>query len=119
MAVVVVTDRSFHGDRLFGNLHDLANLVFRNFHLLGQDAGVGLKAKLLQVLTRNAVHLVDRLDHVNWNSDGASLIGNRARNGLANPPCGISGELITTAVFKLVHSLHQTDVAFLNQIKEL
>ena len=50
MAVVVVTDRRFHGDRLFGNLHDLANLVFRNFHLLGQDAGIGLKAKLLQVL---------------------------------------------------------------------
>ena len=119
VAVVVVTDRRFHGDRLFGDLHDLADLVFRNLHLLGQDGGIGLKAKFLQVLTRDAVHLVDGFDHVHRDADRAGLVRNRAGDGLANPPSGIGRELVATAVFELVHRLHQADVAFLDQVEEL
>src|SRR5690606_39626475 len=40
-------------------------------------------------------------------------------NGLANPPGGIGGELVTATVFELVHGLHQADVAFLDQVEEL
>ena len=52
-------------------------------------------------------------------SDGACLIGNRARDALPNPPGGIGGELEPPAVFELVHRLHQANIAFLNHIKEL
>ncbi len=119
VAVVVVANRRFHGDRLLGDLHDLADLVLGNLHLLGQDAGVGLETELLQVLARDAVHLVDGLDHVHRDADGARLVGNRARDRLANPPRGVGRELVAAAVFELVHRLHQADVALLNQIEEL
>ncbi len=53
------------------------------------------------------------------NTDCTGLIRNGARNRLPDPPRCIGGELVATAVFKLIHRLHQADIAFLNQIKEL
>ena len=53
------------------------------------------------------------------NTNCSGLVSNRSRNSLTNPPCGISRELISAAVFELINSLHQADVAFLNQIQEL
>ena len=55
--------------------------------------------------------------HRNTNRTG--LVGNRARNRLANPPRGVGRKLVTAAIFELIHGLHQADVAFLNQIQEL
>jgi hypothetical protein len=52
-------------------------------------------------------------------ADGARLVGDRASDGLANPPGGIGRELVAAAVFELVHRLHQADVAFLDQVEEL
>src|SRR5690606_3760186 len=37
----------------------------------------------------------------------------------ANPPGGVRGELVATAVFEFVNGLHQADVAFLDEIQEL
>ena len=90
VAVIIVTNGGFHGNRLFGDFHDLADFVLRNFHFLGQDARIRLKAELLQVLPADAVHLVDGFDHMHRNANGAGLVGNRAGDGLANPPCGVS-----------------------------
>ena len=59
------------------------------------------------------------LDHVDRDANGARLVGNGARDGLAHPPRSVSGELIASPVLELVHRLHQTDVAFLDQIQEL
>ncbi|KAF5056143.1 hypothetical protein DSECCO2_370300 [anaerobic digester metagenome] len=53
------------------------------------------------------------------NTDGAGLVGNRPGDSLPNPPRCISGELESLAVLKLLDSLDQADVAFLNQIKEV
>src|SRR6266568_222859 len=50
---------------------------------------------------------------------GARLIGNGSRDCLANPPRSIGGKLVTSAIVELVHRLHQTDVALLDQIEEL
>src|SRR5258708_35751103 len=49
----------------------------------------------------------------------ACLIGNGTSNRLPDPPRGIRRKLISTAVFEFVDGLHQADVAFLDQIKEL
>ena len=101
VAVVIVTNGRFHRDRLFGDLHDLADLVLRNLHALSQYAGVGLKAKLLQVLTADTVHLVDGFDHVHRDANGAGLVGNGAGDGLANPPGGVA-EKFNLPVFTFV-----------------
>ena len=56
---------------------------------------------------------------MNRNTNGAGLVRDRTRDGLTNPPSGIGRELVTAAIFKFINGLHQTDVAFLNQVKEL
>ncbi len=53
------------------------------------------------------------------NADGAGLVGDRARDGLANPPRGVRGELVAAAPLEFVDGFHQADVAFLNQVEEL
>jgi hypothetical protein len=67
----------------------------------------------------DAVELVDRLDHVHRDADGARLVGDRAGDRLADPPGGVGRELVAAAVFELVDRLHQADVAFLDQVEEL
>jgi hypothetical protein len=56
---------------------------------------------------------------VHRNTDRAGLIGDRAGDRLTDPPGRIGRELVAAAVFELVDGLHQADVAFLNEIKEL
>jgi hypothetical protein len=53
------------------------------------------------------------------NADGARLIGDRARDRLADPPRGIGREFVAAAVFEFVDRLHQADIAFLDEIEEL
>jgi len=56
---------------------------------------------------------------VDGNTIGPGRAGNGAGNRLADPPGRICGELVATAVFELVHRLHQADIAFLNEVEEL
>src|SRR6266702_1198639 len=119
MRVLIVTDGSLHRDRLLGDLQNLAHLVFGHLHPHRQLFRGGLTAHLLQHLARDAVQLVDRLDHVHRDTDGARLIGDRAGDRLPDPPRRIRAELVAAAIFELVHRLHQADVAFLDQVEEL
>ena len=105
-----------------GYLHDLehpAHLGLGNVHALGNLCRPGFAAQLLDQLPRDANQFVDDLDHVHREADGARLVGNGAADCLANPPRGISGELVAAAVLELVHRLHEADVALLNQVEEL
>ena len=76
-------------------------------------------AQFLHQRARSADQLVDRFDHVHRNTDRARLVGDRAGDRLADPPRRVGRELITAPPFEFVDGLHQTDVAFLNQIEEL
>ena len=48
---------------------------------------------------RRCDQLVDRLDHMHRNADGARLIGNRPSDRLTDPPGGIGGEFVTAMIF--------------------
>jgi hypothetical protein len=52
-------------------------------------------------------------------ADGARLVGDRARNRLPDPPGGIDRELVAAPVLEFIDRLHQSDIAFLDQVKEL
>jgi hypothetical protein len=106
-------------DRLLGDLEDLADLVERQLHLLGDLLGRGLAAELLHEVAAGADELVDRLDHVHRDADGARLVGDRAGDGLADPPRGVGRELVAALVLELVDGLHEADVALLDQVEEL
>ena len=108
--------------RLIGSLaifEDLAHLLERHGELFGELLGRRLAADLVQHLARGAHDLVDRLDHVHGDADGACLIGDRAGDRLPDPPGRVGRELVAAAVFELVDRLHQADVAFLDQVEEL
>src|SRR5690606_35837419 len=95
--VFIVTDGGFHGDRFLGDLQYLADLVLGHFHALTKLFGRGFATHFLQHLTGDAVELVDGLDHVHRNTNGARLVSDRAGDGLPDPPRGIGRELVAPA----------------------
>ena len=119
MAVLVVADRRVEADRLLGDLQYFAHLLQRHVQLGRQFLRCRLPTDLVQDLARGAHQLVDGLDHMYRDADGAGLVCNRARDCLADPPGGVGRELVAAAVFEFVHGLHQPDIALLDQIQEL
>jgi hypothetical protein len=53
---------------------------------LAISADVGSRPSTWDQLPRRANQLVEDLDHVHWEADGARLIGNGSGDCLANPP---------------------------------
>ena len=116
--VVGLADGGLHGDGLLGQFEDHAHAFEGHFHAVGEFFGGGFAAQLLGELLLRAPELVDDLDHVDGDADGAGLVGDAAGDGLANPPRGVGGELVAAAVFEFLHALHEADVAFLNEVEE-
>src|SRR5437660_6278015 len=88
-------------------------------HPLGQLFRGGLAAKFLDESADALSELVDDLDHVNGNTDGARLVGDGACDGLANPPGGVGGELVAAAPVEPVGAFHEPEIAFLDQVEKL
>ena len=115
----VAADRRFERHRIARDGLQLLDLLHRNVHAAA-DFFVGRSAaQFLFELARGAQELVHALVHVNRNADGAGLVGDGARDGLANPPGGVGRELVAAAVFELVGGAHQADVAFLDQVQQV
>jgi hypothetical protein len=62
--------------------------------------------------------LVELLDHVHWDADGPALVGDRARDGLADPPGGVRGELVAAAVVELLDRADEAERALLDEVQE-
>src|SRR2546429_96195 len=112
-------DWGLKGNGSLSNFAGAADLFNGYVHASGQLLGSRLAAKFLNELPGATSELVNDLDHVNRNADSAGLVSNRASDGLTNPPGGVSGEFISAAPIELVGSLHQAEIAFLNEIEEL
>src|SRR6476646_1879742 len=102
MRIFLLADGRLEADGFLRNLQDLADLVERKLHLLGDLFGRGLASVLLDEVTRGADQLVDRLDHVHGDADRARLVGDGPRDRLADPPRRVRGELVATLVVELV-----------------
>ena len=119
VGIFFLTDGRLQRDRLLRDLEHLAHLRHRDVHALGDLLRRRLATEFLHKLPRGADQLVDGLDHVHRNTDGARLVGDGAGDGLTDPPRRVGRELVATAVLELVHRFHQADVAFLNEVEEL
>src|SRR6185437_4590623 len=100
MRVLLLPDRGLEADGLLGDLEDLAHLVERQLHLLGDLLRRRLAAVLLDEVARGADELVDRLDHVHGDADRARLVGDRAGDRLADPPRLVGRELVAALVLE-------------------
>ena len=117
--IAVLSDRQV---KRGGLLHDREHLLHardRHAGACGNLGGLSLAAVALAKLAPLTQHLARGFRHVNRNPDGAALVGNRARNGLANPPHRIGRYLHTASIVELFDGMHQTHIAFLDQIKKV
>jgi len=119
VTVFLLADGRLEGNGLLGDLEDLSDLLEGELHLVGDLLGRGLPPQLLHEVARRADQLVDRLDHVHGDPDRPRLVCDRAGDGLPDPPGRIGGELVAPLVLELVDGLHETDVAFLDEVEEL
>src|SRR5206468_792460 len=61
---------------------------------------------------------VERLHHVDRDPDRPRVVGDRAGDGLADPPRRVRRELEAAAVLEPVDGLHEPDVAFLDEVEQ-
>ena len=79
----------------------------------------GLAAQLLDQGALDAQQAGDGLEQVHRDADGARLLGDRAVDGLADPPGGIGAELEARgAGSNLLTARSRPEVAFLDQVQE-
>ena len=118
MTVFLFTDRCLQGNRFLRDLDDLTYTLYRDLHALGNFFRRRFPAQLLQQLSADTDQLVDGLDHVYRNTDGTGLIRDGPGDGLTDPPCGVGGELEALVIVKFLNGLDQSQIAFLDQVKE-
>src|SRR5580704_13757918 len=117
--LAIPAHRRFERNRIARDSLQLLDLLHRNVHAAADFVVRRSPAEFLFKLARGAQELVHALVHVYRDTDGARLVGDGARDRLANPPGGVSGELVTAPVFELVGGAHQADVAFLDQVQQV
>src|SRR5579859_439171 len=119
MRIFFLANRGLQRNRFLRDLQDFADLGHGDIHAPGNFFRRRLAAQFLHQLPRGADELVNGLDHMHRDADGARLVCNGARDGLPDPPGRIRRELVAAAILELIHRLHQADVAFLDQVEEL
>ncbi len=67
---------------------------------------------------RRALDAVVRVEHVHGDAHGAALVGERAADGVADPPRRVRREAVAARVVEALDRLHQADVALLDQVDE-
>ncbi len=105
VGVLLLADRRLKRHGFLRDLHDLVDACNADAHLLCDLLGARVAAELLQELARDAHELVDRLNHVHGDADGARLVGDGTRNRLPDPPRRVCAEFIALAVVELLDRL--------------
>ena len=89
VGVVGRSHRGVQRHRLASQALDLDDLGSREVQGCAELLRGRLATELLEQLALQPNHLVDRLDHVDGDADGAALVGDRPGDGLPDPPRGV------------------------------
>src|SRR5580765_6995001 len=118
LGLFLLADRLLERDRVLGHAQDVAHLRGRHLELRRDLVRPRLAAEALDELALDVHDLVQLLDHVHRNADRASLVRDRAGDGLPDPPRGVRRELVALAVVELLDRADQAERAFLDQVEE-
>ena len=86
--------------------------------LLGELGDRRIAVELLREDAPRAHHAAHLLRHVHRQADRAPLVGQRARDGLTDPPGGVRGELEAHGVVELLDRADEAEVPLLDQVEE-
>src|SRR6266478_7709482 len=86
ITVLAFTHGPIEADGMAADLEDAAGLLDADAGRLGRLFDRRLATHLLKQFLGNVAELTHRLDHVDGDADGASLIGDGPSDRLANPP---------------------------------
>ena len=76
-------------------------------------------AKLLLKQPCFTHNLINLLYHMYRNTNGTRLIRYSSCYCLTYPPCCIGGKFISFSIFKLINSLYQSNITFLDKVKKV
>src|SRR5437763_10194772 len=96
----------------------LVRLLQRQARLFGDLLERRLAAELGPQEPLRAVHLLEPLDDVDGHPDRPRLVGKRPRDGLADPPGRVRGELVPAPPVELLDGADQPEGSFLDQVEE-
>src|SRR5439155_18163219 len=118
VAIVLFTNGGLKADRLLADLDDLADFVRANLHLFSDLFRRGFASKVLEQTATDTDQPVDRLHHMNRDTNRARLVGDRASDSLANPPGCICTKLVALRVVEFLDSTNQADISLLDQVQQ-
>src|SRR5207302_5224251 len=98
--------RGLERDWLLRHLQDRANTIHWQEHFFGNFVRRRFSPIFLHQLFLYTHELVNRLNHVDGNSNRARLVRDGAGDGLANPPRRVSGKFVAPPVFEFLDCLH-------------
>src|SRR6266545_3795347 len=116
--VLFLADGGLQGQGLSGHRKDFFDLLRRQADALADLFRDGLPAEGLHEVPLRAADLVDVLGHVHRDPDDPGLVGDGPADGLADPPGGVSRELVPAGVVELLHRPEQAQVPLLGQVEE-
>src|SRR5712692_2043128 len=111
--------RRFKRHRVAQDGFQRLHLSDRNVHAPANLVAGRRVTQLFFELARSPQELVYALVHVHRDADGARLVRNGPRDRLADPPGGVSRELVAAPVVEFIGPAHQPDVAFLDQVQQV
>src|SRR3954470_17504874 len=118
LRLLLVSDRLLQRDRRLRAAADLLHLVRRQVEIERDLGRRRLAAELGAELALRAHDLVQLLDDVHRHTDRPGLVGERARDSLADPPRRVRRELEALAVVELLRGADEADRSLLDQVEE-
>src|SRR5450631_4377156 len=116
--VLLVANGRLQRHRVARDPPDLADTTGVDPQLVCDLVVGGVATKLLEQASRHPDELIDRLDHVDWHSDGAPLVGDGTSDRVSYPPRRGRAELAATMVGELRHDADESKVSLLEEREE-
>src|SRR4051794_20606994 len=118
LGLLLVADRLLERHRRLRRALDRVDLLRIDPRDLGDLVGGGLAPELGDELALGPADLVELLDDVHGDADRPGLVGQGARDRLANPPGRVRRELEALAVVELLRRADEAERSLLDQVQE-